>query len=235
MMLQMFVIQAYFIGIRNPTTAQFVSTYTSMLMVVLALSKTLLPPEMWTNKEKSVLSKIKNILWTFTILCTIAVMFTDIAFFIAGFWRVYPILPPFAKKVYIILNIIIFLIVVLRNILQRKNGLEKSKQLQLKIVLIGVENFLLFLIVCIIFYWLILPNFSHFGNGGVVLFSYRIYCRLFMTIVLANAAFTVSKMSEILSFDILTSRNGFMNIFCHFNLLLTMGGSLFFTSTLYYN
>ena len=51
--LQGFIIAALFMGIRNPTFAQFVSQFTSITMVYLSLSKALMPPGVWSNKEES--------------------------------------------------------------------------------------------------------------------------------------------------------------------------------------
>ena len=240
MLLQMFITTAFFNGIRNPTYFQWMSTFSSTIMVLLALLKAFMPPGVWSNKEKSLLSKIKNISWTFIVVSGLfTCLSTGIIFIIGFFWRIYPFLPPFNQKLTIILYSFWFSCIVLGSIFICKNCLDKSKQVRLKCVVLSIGFFLYFLLQCICSYVLFLPNYSHIGNGGIAMYSFLIYMNLSFAILFANAAFTVTKLTDIVNFDVMTSKNRFFQVYAHFRIVLgpiiAIVTILLSASTMYYN
>ena len=157
---------------------------------------------------------------------------------IATFWREYPLLPPINQIFMIVLYIILFSYIILSSIFIYKNRLDKSKQVQLKCAVISIAFFLYFLSNTIYFYVLLLPHWSHIGNGGVAMYSYLIYAYLTFAILFANATFTVTKFSDILSFDIMISKNRFFLILTYLYQLGPMfwiAGIILSSSTMYYN
>ena len=129
-LLQQFITMAFFHGIRNPTYVQWLSTYSSTYSIGFVegidATRTL---EQQGLKEKSLLSKIKNIFWTFNVVAGLFIcLYTVIIYTIALLWRVYPFLPPFNQKLTIILYSFWFSCIVLGRIFICKNCLDKSKQ-----------------------------------------------------------------------------------------------------------
>ena len=232
--LQGFIIAALFMGIRNPTFAQFVSQFTSITMVYLSLSKALMPPGVLSNKDMSMFSKIKNILWTGIITSTAGTIFNGIIFNIAFFLRMCPALPALNQKVGLLLTItglVFFLLVII--------FVYKSKNVKLNFVVLSVFSLWGLLTGPFVFYVLFLPYWSHIGNGGVVMSNMLFYTDLSKTILFAHAAFTVTKLRDILSFDKLTSKSGiFMNFYFHFKLIMPLISLVILimsSSTIYYN
>ena len=226
-------------GIRNPTYVQWISTFSSTIMVQLALLKALMPPEVWTSKEKSLLSKIKIIFWTFSVVSGLFTCLSTITIFnIAAFWRIYPFLPPFNQKLMIISYSFCFSYIVLGSIFMCKNCLDKSKQVRLKCVVLSIGFFLYFLLQIICFYILFVPNWSHIGNGGIVMYSWLIYLYLSFAILFANAAFTVTKHTDIVNFDVMTSKNRFFLVYANLKVFFFFGILVIIImscSTVYYN
>ena len=234
-LLQTFIAMVLFMGVRNPTYVQWLSQFTSMVMVVLSLSKVLMPPGVWGNKDMSLFSKIRNILWTVIMVSKTTAIVNGIIMHIAFCWRMYPALPPLNQKVGLILTIIslVFFIPV-------KIFVYKSKQVQLKFVVLSIHSLWVFLSFTIVFYVLFLPHWSHIGNGGVAMANVLFYDGgLSWTILYAHAAFTATKLTDILSFDKLTSKSGFsMKIFLHIQLiapLIFVTIMIMSSSTMYYN
>ena len=84
------------------------------------------------------------------------------------------------------------------------------------------------------------PNWSHVGNGGVIMYSFLLYMmNLICAIIFAKAAFTVTRFRDILSFDVMTSKSGLIwNMFAHFTLfgpIIFIVFLLMSSSTIYYN
>ena len=230
----------YFMGIRNPTFAQWVSQFTSMIMVVLALLKALMPPGFWSNKEKSLISKVKNTVHMSNVVSGLFGMTsTGLIMMVANLWRILPVLSPSYQTIVIVMLITGLIFEVLANIFMFKNCMDKLKQVQLRCVILSLKFFYVVLTNSFVFYVLVLPNWSHIGNGGIAMYSFLVYANLSNAILFAKAAFTVTRLRDIFSFDVMTSKGGSLwNICFHFSLVVPITFIvilLMSSSTMYYN
>ena len=111
--------------------------------------------------------------------------------------------------------------------------------MRLKCVVLSIGFLFVLSITKHFFYLLLLPNWSHIGNGGVAMYSFLIYLYLSYAILFANAAFTVTKLTDIVNFDVVTSKNKFWLVYAHFNIsihsIFVLVIIIMSSSTIYYN
>ena len=199
---QGFVIAALFLGKKNPTYIQYVSMVTSLVMVVLTLSKTLMPQKF--SKNKSLAEKVKNIVWALCIsnILMFVVIFNLIFGAAMAVNQIHLLSPAQLKLVLIIKGVQLAIIFPTSMYVFCAKKLQKINR---KCLFIGILVFLNILESVI--QWLTtFLNSTNFGSGGIMGYSVFLTFNLFVAFVFAKAAFIVRRVRDIWSLDLMTKK-----------------------------
>ena len=195
---------ALFLGKKNPTYIQWVSIFTSFFMVVVTLSKTLMPQKF--SRKQSLAEKAKNIVWAICIsFMLMLVLILNLTFMAGSVINQIHFLSPAQQKMCFIIGGTQNAILILTYLSMYLFCAKRLKKINRKCLNISIFVLLNTLGGCISWSTVLL-NASPHGSGGVVMYTMLLIFNFFIAFVFAKAAFIVRCVREIWSLDVMTKK-----------------------------
>ena len=181
--------------------------FTSFLMVVLTLSKTLMPQKF--SRKTSLAEKVKNIVWA---LCISNILGLVVLFNLILTATVYtqdtPLVSPSQLKLFFIISGISIAILILTYLSMNIFCGKYLQNINRKCLNISIFIFLYQVHFWIIFFTIVLSTAvnSSFGSGFPIMISGFFISNFFVIFVFTKAAFIVSRVRDIWSLDVMTKK-----------------------------